>query len=166
MENKDIKAIQRHIEDTLIHKQLLNLSCLKMINYLYDVGRDNDALELARRCIVHDNSKLSDVEIASFVKLPQAVDRTRAHGELTDDQKELLEVHWKNNRHHPEFFSDIDHMNEIDIMEMCCDWHARSQQFGTVLIPYVLEKQQERFRFNDEMLTKILGYCEILMGEA
>jgi hypothetical protein len=136
-----------------------------MINYLYDVGRDKDALELAKRCVVHDNSKLSDVEIESFVQLPQEKDHTKPHNRLTDDQKKLLETHWKNNRHHPEFFSDINHMNEIDIMEMCVDWDARSKQFGTKLVPYVLEQQQARFNFSDEMLAKVLEYCEILMRE-
>lgn len=37
----------------------------------------------------------------------------------------LIETHWKNNRHHPEYFKDISNMEELDIIEMVCDWYAR-----------------------------------------
>lgn len=158
------KNIQKHIEDTLIHKQLFNASCLVMVKYLFEQGRDEDAMELARRCLVHDNSKLTEGEIDAFIQLPiQNETCTKPHSPLTEEQKKLLELHWKNNRHHPEHFIDCHHMDEIDILEMCVDWSARSRQFNTNLIPYVVEQQQKRFNFDKEMFNKILKYCEVLM---
>ena len=56
-------------------------------------------------------------------------------------------------------------MEEIDIIEMCCDWHARTIQFGTELIPYLLNTQRKRFGFDDEFFAKILEYCEFLNND-
>lgn len=159
------RNIQQHVQDTLIHKRLFEQSCLKMVNHLYEVGRNEDALELARRCIVHDNSKLNDEEIECFIQLP--MQKTGENSFLSDEQKKILETHWKNNRHHPEHFKNHHEMNEIDILEMCCDWHARHIQYctETTLIEYVKDVQKKRFGFDHEMLEKIVGYCEILERE-
>ena len=164
MEN-NYTGIRYHITDTLIHKQFFTRSCYKLVQYLYDVGRDDEALELAKRSASHDDSKLEAEEIESFIKLPAEGGGCKNHKQpLSEEQKKLIAIHWKKNRHHPEYFSTYHHMSEIDIMEMCCDWHARSVQFGNELIPFVVEQQKYRFNFDDEFFKKIMFYCEILIG--
>ena len=46
-------------------------------------------------------------------------------------------------------------MKEIDIIEMVCDWHARSVQYGTNLMEFVTVRQENRFKFPQEMYEKI-----------
>lgn len=157
------KRIQEHVNDTLIHKQCLINSCVKMINCLYDCGRDDDALALAKRCSLHDHSKLQTEEIDSFVCLPKEDHDGKPNGILTDEQRKYIEIHWKKNRHHPEFHDDYHQMSEIDIIEMVCDWHARSKQFGNVmsLVEFLNDTQMKRFGFDAELYERILVYCEI-----
>ena len=35
-----------------------------------------------------------------------------------------IELHWKNNSHHPEYHNDIYDMTELDLMEMACDCYS------------------------------------------
>lgn len=158
-----MREIKKHIEDTLIHKKYFNESCLKMIEYLYKVNRTDDVLELARRCVIHDNSKLTDEEINLFLQLPEEVSGHKR--QLTEQHKKLLAVHWKNNRHHPEYHDDCNKMLEIDIIEMCVDWDARSRQFGNNVLDYAIKTAKERFSFDNEMFEKVLMYCKILSDQ-
>ena len=155
-----MREIKMHIEDTLLHKKFFNEACLKMIDYLYKMRRDDDTLELARRCIVHDNSKLTDEEINLFLQLSEEVSGHKR--QLTEQHKALLAVHWKNNRHHPEYHDNCNNMSEIDIIEMVCDWSARSMQFKNNAVEYAVETARKRFSFNDEMFEKILMYCRVM----
>ena len=161
---KNNNSVQRHVKDTLIHKELFTRSCRKMVMHLYDLGRDEDALKLARRCIIHDNSKLENDEIGMFSKIPtDDIECNQPHGELCDDDKKLIALHWSRNSHHPEFFDDYHQMEEIDIIEMCCDWHARSTQYNTNLLEFLEVRQKERFHFPEYMYLEIKYYCEILL---
>jgi hypothetical protein len=135
---------------------------MKMIDYLYQSNRYDDALELARRCSMHDHSKFEMDEVEMFIKMLDGSDGSNPNGILTEEQRELIEMHWKRNRHHPEFFSDCNRMNEIDILEMVCDWYARSLQFGSSYFEFVDDIASQRFGFSDEMLEKIISYCKIL----
>ena len=53
-------------------------------------------------------------------------------------------------------------MDDVDILEMVCDWAAKSYQTNTSLLEFVKIRQENRFHFPDEMFAKILKYCEIL----
>lgn len=154
---------QEHIMDTLLHKQLLLESGMILVQYLYDHNRPEDALNLAKRCTRHDISKFEGEEIAKFTKLDNSRQSMIDSNEtLSEDTKKIIETHWKNNRHHPEHFKTHDDMTEIDIMEMVCDWHARSKQFGTDFLSFVKTRQENRFHFDEELFQKIYRYCEIL----
>jgi hypothetical protein len=82
--------------------------------------------------------------------------------QLSAHQREIIEMHWENNRHHPEHFEDIVSMTELDIVEMCCDWYARSLQYGTDFIEFIKTRQETRFHFPEDMFNEILKYCIIL----
>lgn len=157
------EGIRQHVSDTLIHKQLMIQSSLLMIEYLYSQNRYEDALELAKRCSIHDHSKFEMDEVEMFIKMSiKEHGKSRPNGKLTEDQKKLIEMHWKRNRHHPEFFSDYHKMSEIDILEMVCDWHSRAKQFGTDYMEFVNTIPKERFEFDDEFFDHIYKYCCIL----
>jgi hypothetical protein len=54
-------------------------------------------------------------------------------------------------------------MEELDVIEMVCDWYARSLQLGTNFMEFVETRQNNRFHFPDYMYSNILKYCNILL---
>lgn len=157
---------QEHINDTLRHKELVMVAGMKLINYLHENNRGDEALQLARRCARHDNSKFESEEMYCFLQLPNEGENMKnANAPLSEEVQHFIELHWKHNRHHPEFFNDYHEMEELDIMEMVCDWYARSLQFKTNFKEFVLTRQSIRFKFDDEFFKVVWKYCEILDKE-
>lgn len=154
------------INDTLIHKQYVLEHGCKLINYLYSQYRNDDALQLARRCARHDDSKFESDEMQCFLQLPEDAENMKnAEAELPEQVKKFIMAHWKHNKHHPEFFDDYHQMSDIDIMEMVIDWYARSKQFGTDFKNFVITRQNNRFHFDQEFFNKVWKYCLIMDKE-
>lgn len=152
-----------HIKDTILHKKFMLECGLILIDYLYKNNRSEEALELAKRCARHDNSKFEGEEIAQFIKLDKSrTSMIDSEINLSEDVKRIIAVHWKNNKHHPEHFKSYKDMTEIDIMEMVCDWYARSQQFKTDFLSFVKTRQEKRFCFDEEFFEKVYNYCTII----
>lgn len=90
--------------------------------------------ELKRRAKTHDDSKLRSPELENW----EAMDREPRYKYGTPEYFAklkkyhwLLELHWKKNRHHPEYW----HLNEdaknrdlLDYIEMLCDWMSYSNE--------------------------------------
>lgn len=159
------ESIIVQLEDLFTHKKYFLDSAMKMSKYLDEHGENDLAVELLKRAVEHDNSKLNSDELNDLKQLGGSFSSLKDPKEqLGDGQKKLIERHWKNNRHHPEFFTDAENMDEIDIIEMVCDWHSRSEQFKTDLLKFVEIRQRERFHFSDEMYKKIIKYCKVLVN--
>ncbi|MNV77870.1 hypothetical protein D3C71_1713280 [compost metagenome] len=56
-------------------------------------------------------------------------------------------------------------MHELAIMEMCCDWYARSLQFGSNLLDFYESQKDKRWTFNDIHDNFIRKYISLLMEE-
>lgn len=154
---------REHVSDTLIHKKYVIESGLILINYLFDNERDEEALQLSRRCARHDDSKFESDEMREFLQLPKEGENMRnARAPLSPTTQSLIQRHWKHNRHHPEFYVDYHEMTEVDIMEMVCDWYARSMQYGTNFKEFVLTRQEMRFKFDEDFFAVVWKYCEII----
>lgn len=153
--------------DTLIHKDYVEKSCEKLIKYLEKEGAYTHAKLLRERAITHDNSKLTcEDEIEALSKIINDKScLTDAAEQLSQTKKNAIQLHWEKNSHHPEFYKTPIDMSKIDIMEMCCDWHARSQQYHNDFLPFVKKRQEERFHFPDFMFKEIWHYCLILETE-
>ena len=54
-------------------------------------------------------------------------------------------------------------MSDMDLLEMACDCHARSKQYGTDLIEYITVQQDLRFHFDREHFRKLKAYCTALV---
>ena len=155
--------IMEHVTDTLLHKSYVIVSCLKMSRYLVSIKEKDLAFALLQRANIHDNSKLVGPELELLSSIYGNKDAfIDPNTSLSDYEKLIIEKHWENNRHHPEHFKNVENMTELDIIEMVCDWYARSLQFGTDFLSFVKTRQETRFHFPDEMFMKILNYCEIL----
>ena len=150
-------------EDTIKHKKIVLDCCLLMTKYLFSKNQITLATELLKRGCEHDNSKF---ESAEFRKLSQILkgDKcfTDASTQLSPEEVKAIKVHWARNSHHPEYFNDYEEMSELDILEMVCDWFARSLQFGTDFLPFVEERQENRFHFSQKKFDKIHKYCVLI----
>ena len=161
IENKD--KIIEHISETMLHKSYVIRACLKMSKILIQENKVDLALLLLQRSNIHDNSKLVGPELELLSTLYGNQESfINPNIQLSAQQREIIEKHWENNRHHPEHFENVLDMSELDIIEMVCDWYARSLQYGTDFIEFIKTRQETRFHFPNEMFMKILKYCEIL----
>ena len=150
--------------DTIIHKQQVEKSCEKLATYLEKEGAINHAKRLIERSKVHDDSKISCAEelraLSSIIN-----DKTSLIDPsiiLSQIKQDAIKLHWIHNSHHPEHFKSPTDMTRLDVMEMCCDWHARSIQYGTPFLEFVRDRQENRFHFPDWMFKEIWHYCEVL----
>lgn len=152
--------------DTVLHKKLVMDNCLLMAEYLMQNKRFELGTQLLKRGCEHDNSKFDTEEFRKLSQILKAESKeafTNAAIQLSPDERKAIEYHWEHNRHHPEFFvSPSDEMSELDIMEMVCDWFARSIQYKTDFIPFITERQENRFHFTDKVFSRILKYCNLL----
>lgn len=155
-----------HIQETMLHKSFVISACIKMSKYLNSIDERELAIMLLNRANIHDNSKLigPELELLSSIYGNQSA-FINPNVQLSNSEKDVIEKHWENNRHHPEHFEDFDKMSELDILEMVCDWYARSMQYGTDFLDFVKVRQETRFKFPKNMFEKIYKYCEVLTSE-
>jgi hypothetical protein len=114
---------------------------------------------------VHDISKIQNTE--EFMSLASIVDEIdemhNVEHKLSDKQRKAIMLHWKRNSHHPEYYDNPNDMSELDLLEMACDCHARSKQYGTSLLEYIDIQQNIRFHFDKEHFKKLRAYCVALV---
>lgn len=156
--------VTKTLQDTLIHKKWVIDTCTKMAEHLETEGKHELAILLMKRAAIHDNSKFQPDELDSLAQLMGTNNgMTDPNYVLTTSDRRLIESHWKHNRHHPEFYKSSDEMQEIDIIEMVCDWAARSLQFKTHLMDFVTTRQENRFHFSNDIYEVVLKYSKIVI---
>jgi hypothetical protein len=157
--------IEKMYQDTFMHKKYVLGSCRKLANYLKEQGMNNHAEKLMERAITHDDSKITceDETRALSQIINDKTCLSDANKALSQIKTDAIQLHWKHNSHHPEHFSNYADMEKIDIMEMVCDWHARSVQYKTDLLEFLEVRQRDRFHFPEYMYLEIKHYCEILV---
>lgn len=158
---------EKMIQDTFIHKDLVENSCRKLARYLEDIGAYEHAKDLIERGIVHDNSKIMDEDelraLSSIINDQSSL--TDATKSLSPLNRDFVKLHYKHNSHHPEHYKSCADMSRLDVMEMVCDWHARSIQKGTDLMEFVNKQHIPRYKFPTWMIPEILHYCEVLLRD-
>lgn len=168
--NKDISCMTEYeqmFQDTMIHKMYVVISCDKLAAYLEREGAVEHATLLRERAKIHDNSKICcEDELSALSRI------IHDKSSLTDSSKQLspikqdsIKLHWKHNTHHPEHFKNAIDMSKLDIMEMCCDWYARSMQYNTNFLEFVQARQADRFHFPDWFFAEVWHYCKVLAAE-
>lgn len=110
------------------------------------------ALELQRRALKHDLSKLSSTEWEGLVAINSIA---REQGYASPDyqaslQSDMVKAHWAANDHHPEHFEQgIAEMSLCAIIEMVCDWKAVAVQKKLHFYD-ILKENYERFKVTPE----------------
>lgn len=136
--------------------------------------------ELYQRGIEHDASKLEDPEKEIFdVYTPKLKNTTYGSDEykkFLDDMRPALQHHYRENRHHPEYFDHhgstgytgipaIYHMNLIDVIEMFCDWAAASERHDDGSLAKSIEINKERFHLDQQLVDIFKNTVKILEKE-
>jgi hypothetical protein len=139
--------------DTLEHIQ-------KVIKFMNEFSN-----EVKERGLYHDNSKLESPEKEIFDEYtPKLKDCTYGSEEYKSYLKEMkvaLNHHYKNNRHHAEFFENgIHDMTLIDLIEMIADWKAASMRHNDGDIMKSIEINQNRFGYGDELRQILINTVE------
>lgn len=127
----------------------------------------NVAMELLRRAMLHDDSKLKSPELEYFTKYtPKLADVTY----MSDEYKKLLEElqpalshHYANNTHHPEQFKNgVNGMNIVDVVEMLCDWKAASMRHNDGDITESIKKNKGRFELSPQLVDIFNNSLDVL----
>lgn len=148
------------ISDTFYHKMFVGRSAAKLGNYLREQGYSVDGDLLIYRSYEHDDSKLCQLRERELTAA--TISEKAKVSDLSPERKEAIACHYRNNPHHPEHYKSVVGMSVLDVMEMCCDWHARSTQFGTDFINYIETVAFPRFRFPKAMEEMVKTFCEVL----
>jgi hypothetical protein len=111
---------------------------------------------LSDRCYTHDMSKFDSEDINSYVVIAEELHKVEygspEYKEILSKYMPHIEMHYKKNRHHPQYFEDgISGMNLVDLCEMICDWVSsiKKNEKGNILNS--IEFGQKRFGYSDDL---------------
>lgn len=124
--------------------------------------------ELDERGKAHDMDKICDAEEKQYFdeyspKLAHCTYGSDEYKSYLAGLKPALDIHYANNRHHPEHFKDgIRGMNLLDVLEMLCDWKASSERHEDGDIFRSIELNRERFGYSEELARMLANTIEWL----
>lgn len=119
---KKLDLIQRHIH-------LVQDACETLGRRLIERGEVEFGVKLIANGYLHDQSKFDQFERKYLI-----------NNEDKDTLKLAIFKHQAGNKHHIEFWDNIENMPRIFIAELVCDLFARSAEFGTDLRAYIKDK--------------------------
>jgi len=119
---------------------------------------ENIMQQIIMRAKEHDGSKLEEPEFSIFVEYtPRLKNSTYGSDEYKEFLKGMsvaLDHHYKNNRHHPEHFSNgIDGMNLVDLIELFSDWKSSSLRHDNGDINKSIEINTKRFNMSPQLVN-------------
>lgn len=130
---------EKHLDNLLRHKELVKDAAILLGKRLMETGR----AELGKRIIVrgyaHDASKFHGVEW-EYLHAGNDV--------LKENVTFAMGQHQCCNSHHPEYWGGMENMDQVSIGELCCDWYARAQEFGTSLRDWIKTQANGRFHID------------------
>lgn len=126
--------------------------------------------EIAKKARQHDYDKIHNkTEKKLFDEYTPKLKNCTYGGEVYKNYlkglREGLNIHYANNRHHPEHFENgVQGMNLLDLVEMICDWKAASERHADGDIYRSLEINQERFGYSDELKSILKNTVDFIVG--
>lgn len=160
--NKHLESVRKAI-DILINENLQSIKLTK-----------EEKVEIFYRSMNHDQSKTECFdEFKGYIKMNSKLENIKYGSEeyknIMKDFSYVIDLHYKNNDHHPEHFSNgVNDMNRNQKLEMICDWigsaRARNcldkykQSFDSNRIRFCIsdEEWKELFSIAEEIIIKIL----------
>ena len=122
-------------------------------------------VEIDRVSKRHDASKLKPPEKELYdeytPKLSSVVYGSDEYKQYLAEMGEVLQHHYKVNRHHPEHFENgINVMTLVDLVEMLCDWKAATLRMKDGDFQKSLEYNKARFQIGDQLLQILKNTAE------
>lgn len=149
-------TFEEHIDNLTRHIHMVRSGCSLLGKRLVNAGRVDFGRILIARGFAHDQSKFHGIE---WEYLHQ--------GDNVDPEKikEAIRQHQLTNDHHPEYWGGIHRMPEITVAEMCCDWYARSQEFGTNLRDWIRDTafKKHEFDYRTQAGKWVKTYTDLLL---
>jgi len=153
------ESYRRRLFSVWEHTQAVRVAAYKLATRLIDNAKTENDLELARRllqrCCKHDLSKFQGIEWDTLHR---------------DEEKETLRLaihqHQQTNDHHPEYHVDgIAAMNDAQVAEMVCDWHARQSEMGTDFRSFIRVQAPKRWGFTprSKIYKTIKRFVDLLL---
>lgn len=116
--------------------------------------------KLIKRAEEHDKSKLQEPELTGWEEMdkePRSEYGTPEYFEKQEKYRWVFEHHYRNNRHHPEYWQGfLCEMDLIDVLEMICDWASFDNMTDLDAIK-IIEQQMDRFGFDGLLKNLILN---------
>jgi len=149
-----IRFIARHIRN-------VEDNCLLLGEKLIERGEVDLGKQLIANGYVHDVSKFYGIE---FENLSESVGNREDEVNAKLKLKLAIQHHCLTNSHHPEFWNGIHNMPRVAVAEMCADWKARSEEFGTSVRDWIFEKAMKRWGFTekDVVYKEIMEFVDLL----
>lgn len=147
-----------HLDNLVRHIDLVREACLLLGRRLMDSGRIEFGRLLIAAGFQHDVSKFFGIEWNYL----------HAGRDVPKEQLDLaIKQHTQTNSHHPEYWGGVEHMPEIAVAEMICDWYSRSQEFGTSLRDWITVNAIDRFKIDleSEQHKWISKFVDILLED-
>lgn len=126
------------------------------------------AIELTRRGLEHDQSKLHSPEVEvlneTTVRLRKVEYGSDEYRRALAEMDAFTEHHYAHNDHHPEFHQrGIHDINLIQLMEMLADWKAASERHPNGSLEKSIRDNASRFGYDDK-LKDILMATAVSLG--
>lgn len=166
------KKYSYFIERTKKHIELVQKAAQKIVDKFPDFK------ELINVAGEHDASKFEEPELTPYIELSWR--KKEDNKEITNEIKNATLHHIKNNKHHPEYWSDdeaninskdrdksdkvIDasKMEDLYIAEMVADWQAMSEELKTNTVREWYNKVKDvRWHFSDKQDKLINRLIEV-----
>jgi len=122
-------------------------------------------VELTKRAVAHDASKLTDAEKPLFdeetPKLKHLKFGSEEYYNSLARLKPALDHHYSKNSHHPQFYENgIEGMDLFDLVEMLCDWKAAGERDAGGNILESIEKNRDRFSITPQLATIFKNHAQ------
>lgn len=127
---------------------------------------DGIIMELARRSIVHDASKLEEPEKSIFDEVtPRLAGMTYGSEEYDAslaEMKPALDHHYASNEHHPEHNANgMAGMTIVDLVEMFCDWCAATERHDDGNIGKSIDHNMQRFGYGETLASIFVNTAQL-----
>ena len=146
---KKIEAILRHIKNVQDACELLG-------KRLIERGEIEFGVQLIINGRIHDLSKFDQFEREYLIG--------------NEDERTLMLAifkHRSQNKHHAEFWGDIDSMPRIYVAEMVCDMFARSAEQGKDLRDFIKSKVEEwKISTSGKTYKMIKEFVDLLLDDS
>lgn len=114
----------------------------------------------------HDADKFGNTLYKRYVVLTWCSFRKQPLPERDyDSYISAMKLHYEHNKHHPEYWDNINDMDEESLVEMCADWCAMSEEYINNPMDWADDNIDRRWKFNEKQTYFIYKTLEKMWGK-